>query len=162
LQHKAIARTIFKNAPILFCDEATSALDTNTVRARFYADAVALTTFHLCFCDVNVGTRDFGAPAQTRVRKDNYHDRTQGQFALCLALSHAVDQLIDGSCCVCMMQLNTVMNADKIVVLSDGVVAESGSHDELLEHNGIYAGMWNMQHSSEGDVEEATDDRAQG
>jgi len=61
-----------------------------------------------------------------------------------------------------MMQLNTVMNADKIVVLSDGVVAESGSHDELLEHNGIYAGMWNMQHSSEGDVEEATDDRAQG
>ncbi|MCH8236436.1 MAG: ABC transporter, partial [Chloroflexi bacterium] len=36
-------------------------------------------------------------------------------------------------------RLSTVINADKIVVLADGRVAETGTHDELVRGNGLYA-----------------------
>lgn len=39
-------------------------------------------------------------------------------------------------------RLSTVANADRIYVLSNGRVAESGSFSALLEHGGIFAGMW--------------------
>lgn len=42
-------------------------------------------------------------------------------------------------------RLGTIRNADNILVLKDGVVAEEGTHDELLQSNGVYADMWNMQ-----------------
>ncbi len=42
-------------------------------------------------------------------------------------------------------RLGTIRNADNIIVLKDGVVAEQGTHEELLELNGTYAEMWNMQ-----------------
>lgn len=42
-------------------------------------------------------------------------------------------------------RMRTVANADKIVVLKDGVVAESGSPEELEKQNGIYKGMVNTQ-----------------
>jgi ABC-type transport system involved in cytochrome bd biosynthesis fused ATPase/permease subunit len=42
-------------------------------------------------------------------------------------------------------RLGTIRNADNILVLKDGVVAEEGTHDELLDNNGLYAEMWNMQ-----------------
>ena len=42
-------------------------------------------------------------------------------------------------------RLSTVVDADLIVVLSDGEVQESGTHDELLAHRGIYAEMWALQ-----------------
>jgi len=46
-------------------------------------------------------------------------------------------------------RLGTIRNADNIIVLKDGRVAEQGSHDELLEKEGLYADMWNKQlHSS--------------
>jgi ATP-binding cassette subfamily B protein len=37
--------------------------------------------------------------------------------------------------------MRTVANADKIVVLDNGVVAESGSPEKLLAAKGIFAGM---------------------
>lgn len=42
-------------------------------------------------------------------------------------------------------QMRTVAGAEKIVVLSDGVVAEQGSPKELYEKNGIYTHMADLQ-----------------
>jgi len=42
-------------------------------------------------------------------------------------------------------RLSTVVDADQILVLVDGRVAESGTHGELLARGGVYAGMWALQ-----------------
>jgi ATP-binding cassette subfamily B protein len=42
-------------------------------------------------------------------------------------------------------RLSTVRNADKIYVIEDGAVAESGTHDELIAKNGKYADMFRKQ-----------------
>lgn len=39
-------------------------------------------------------------------------------------------------------RLSTVMNADKIVVLQEGVMAEEGTHSQLLQNNAIYSRLW--------------------
>jgi ATP-binding cassette, subfamily B, bacterial len=39
-------------------------------------------------------------------------------------------------------RLTTASKADRIVVMSDGRIAEIGGHDELLGRDGIYASMW--------------------
>ncbi|MES2455654.1 MAG: peptidase domain-containing ABC transporter [Bacteroidota bacterium] len=46
-------------------------------------------------------------------------------------------------------RLSTVMNADKIVVLSKGKLLEEGTHRDLLQSGGQYALMWNKQFPSE-------------
>ena len=40
-------------------------------------------------------------------------------------------------------RLSTIVNADKIIVLDNGRVAEEGTHGELLQNKGLYAKMWN-------------------
>ncbi|KAJ2200894.1 Iron-sulfur clusters transporter atm1, mitochondrial [Coemansia sp. RSA 522] len=42
-------------------------------------------------------------------------------------------------------RLRTIMDADVIFVLKDGQVVEQGSHTQLLQDNGVYRSMWNMQ-----------------
>jgi len=42
-------------------------------------------------------------------------------------------------------RLSTVVNADEIIVLKDGGIAERGKHAELLETGGLYAQMWSRQ-----------------
>ena len=42
-------------------------------------------------------------------------------------------------------RLSTIVNADEIVVLDRGRVAERGRHGELLARNGLYADMWRRQ-----------------
>ena len=39
-------------------------------------------------------------------------------------------------------RLSTVQNADNIIVLNEGKIAEQGSHSALLEKSGVYAAMW--------------------
>jgi ABC-type transport system involved in Fe-S cluster assembly fused permease/ATPase subunit len=49
-------------------------------------------------------------------------------------------------------RLSTVVDADEIIVLQDGQVAERGSHAALLAKNGLYARMWTLQ-AAEHDLE---------
>ncbi len=47
-------------------------------------------------------------------------------------------------------RLSTISDADKIVVLKDGVVAEEGSNDELIARNGVYAELHRIQYDTSG------------
>ena len=49
-------------------------------------------------------------------------------------------------------RLSTLRNMDRIIVLENGVIAEQGSHSELLKHKGTYATLW--AHQSGGFLEE--------
>ncbi|MEZ2442228.1 ABC transporter ATP-binding protein [Chitinophaga sp. RCC_12] len=42
-------------------------------------------------------------------------------------------------------RLSTIMHADRIIVLEKGKIAETGTHDELVEHKGLYYAMWRQQ-----------------
>lgn len=42
-------------------------------------------------------------------------------------------------------RLSTIRNADRIIVLHEGRLAEAGKHEELLEKGGIYADLWAVQ-----------------
>ena len=46
-------------------------------------------------------------------------------------------------------RLSTVADADRIVVLDSGLIVEQGTHTELLEKDGRYAGLWYRQQSDE-------------
>ncbi|SFN02410.1 ATP-binding cassette, subfamily B, MsbA [Formivibrio citricus] len=93
-QRIAIARALYKDAPILILDEATSALDTESER-------------------------------QVQAALDNL---MKGRTTLVIA-----------------HRLSTIENADRIVVLQHGKVAEEGRHADLLAANGIYARMHAVQ-----------------
>ena len=42
-------------------------------------------------------------------------------------------------------RLSTIIDADKIIVLENGIIVEQGSHKELIKKNGLYAEMWLRQ-----------------
>jgi ATP-binding cassette subfamily B protein len=50
-------------------------------------------------------------------------------------------------------RLSTIVNADEIIVLSNGQIAERGNHIQLLQQAGLYANMWNRQREAS-EVEE--------
>lgn len=65
-------------------------------------------------------------------------------------IQSALSRLIhDKTVLVIAHRMRTVAGSDKIVVLSDGKVAESGAPKELYEKNGIYARMVNIQTESQ-------------
>ena len=45
-------------------------------------------------------------------------------------------------------RLSTIRDADKIIVLKDGVVAEEGTHDELLAKHGVFAELYHLQYDT--------------
>jgi ATP-binding cassette subfamily B protein len=58
----------------------------------------------------------------------------------------AMDRLTAGrTSFVIAHRLSTIKNADKILVMRDGDIVESGSHDELLTEDGFYAELYNSQ-----------------
>ncbi|MDB9374392.1 ABC transporter ATP-binding protein [Nodularia sphaerocarpa] len=58
---------------------------------------------------------------------------------------------IQGTCTTIVIahRLSTVREADKIVVLDQGRIAEVGSHDQLLHHEGIYRRLHSLQETGE-------------
>lgn len=93
-QRLAIARAIYKDAPILILDEATSALDSESERA----------------------------------------------------VQAALDELMKGrTTLVIAHRLSTIERADRIAVLAEGQIVELGSHQELLDKNGVYANLYHLQ-----------------
>ena len=58
----------------------------------------------------------------------------------------AMDQLMEGrTSFVIAHRLSTIKNADLILVLKDGDIIESGTHEELIAKNGFYADLYNSQ-----------------
>ncbi len=58
----------------------------------------------------------------------------------------ALDRLMKGRTVITIAhRLSTIRNCDKILVLKDGVVAEEGTHDELLALGGVYAQLYQAQ-----------------
>jgi subfamily B ATP-binding cassette protein MsbA len=95
-QRLAIARALYKDAPILILDEATSALDTESERL----------------------------------------------------VQAALEVLMRGRTTVVIAhRLSTIENADRIVVMDAGRIAEMGSHDALLARGGLYARLYQTQKS---------------
>jgi len=62
-------------------------------------------------------------------------------------IQRAVEELMKGrTALVIAHRLSTIRNADEILVLEDGVIAEKGTHEELIKSNGRYSEMIN-EHS---------------
>ncbi|MFL5387554.1 MAG: ABC transporter ATP-binding protein [Myxococcales bacterium] len=58
----------------------------------------------------------------------------------------ALERAMDGRTVITIAhRLSTIRDADKIVVLKDGIVAEEGTHDELLARRGEYAELYRIQ-----------------
>ncbi|MBV1701540.1 MAG: ABC transporter ATP-binding protein/permease [Hyphomicrobiales bacterium] len=61
-------------------------------------------------------------------------------------IQDALDRVSKGrTTLVIAHRLSTVVNADEIIVLDKGVIAERGTHDQLLAKNGIYFALWSRQ-----------------
>lgn len=67
------------------------------------------------------------------------------------AIRQGLDRLLTGRTVLMIAhRLHTVRDADRIVVLCDGAIAESGTHQELLDRNGTYAELWHAGSGHEG------------
>lgn len=63
-----------------------------------------------------------------------------------LKIQNSMDSLMKGrTSFVIAHRLSTIVNADLILVMQNGDIAESGTHKELLAKNGVYAEIYNSQ-----------------
>ncbi len=63
-----------------------------------------------------------------------------------ILIQQSLDELCKGRTTIVVAhRLSTIKNADKIAVVSDGVITEQGTHSELMQLNGTYANLYNMQ-----------------
>jgi len=61
-------------------------------------------------------------------------------------IQRTLDELAaDRTTFVVAHRLSTVRDADRILVVDDGEIAERGTHDELLDRDGLYANLWHVQ-----------------
>jgi ATP-binding cassette subfamily B protein len=61
-------------------------------------------------------------------------------------IQHATEVLLkDRTSIVIAHRLATIQNADQIIVLDKGKIAERGTHQELLAQNGLYSKLYELQ-----------------
>ena len=57
-----------------------------------------------------------------------------------------MNRLVQGRTTIAIAhRLSTLRNSDKLIVVENGEIAEAGTHDELIERDGIYAKLCRMQ-----------------
>ena len=62
------------------------------------------------------------------------------------AIQRSMERIAEGRTTIVIAhRLSTIRNADRILVLSEGSVVESGKHEELLAQAGLYAQLWSVQ-----------------
>ena len=66
-------------------------------------------------------------------------------------LSNLYDYLDNKTAIIITHRIFSLFNFDKIIVLHEGKIIEQGTHDQLLEQNGIYTEMYLKQQKNEGD-----------
>ena len=63
-----------------------------------------------------------------------------------ILIQQALDELCRGRTTIVVAhRLSTIRSADMIAVISDGRVAEEGTHEELMKKDGVYAGLYRLQ-----------------
>ena len=61
-------------------------------------------------------------------------------------IQEAMEEVMKNKTCIVIAhRLSTIRKMDKIVVMEKGKIIEKGSHNELLNLNGTYARLWNLQ-----------------
>lgn len=77
------------------------------------------------------------------------------------AVHTALATLLEGRTAIIIAhRLSTIQNADRIIVIADGRIAEQGSHDELLAHDGLYRRLYESKDLLEAEAEETAVDPA--
>ncbi len=62
------------------------------------------------------------------------------------AIQNAMEQVMAGRTSIVIAhRLSTVLAADRILVLKDGTIVEQGTHEQLLEHSGVYRELYETQ-----------------
>ena len=62
------------------------------------------------------------------------------------AIQEQLDALMEGKTVIAIAhRLSTIAMLDRLIVVDEGRMVESGTHQELLARNGIYAGLWQRQ-----------------
>ena len=73
-----------------------------------------------------------------------------------LLIQQALDELCEGRTTIVVAhRMSTIKNADEIAVIAKGHIVEQGSHTELMEKDGAYAALYNLQFRMDDDMSEA-------